>query len=385
MKVKKIVYILIFALFILVYYLTSPGHTPYDYFTRLGNAFLEGKNYVTDNPPWLSELIPVGGDKFYIPYPSMPAILSMPFLYIFKNKFSQEYLSYILGAGIVLLTMKMSLLIKKNLKIAVWSGLMVGFGSIVWYLSSVGSSWYLGQITAAFFLSAALVEALGKKRLIVVGMFLGACYLSRYHTVLSFPIFIYLLRTKLKNIPNIIKIGLSFLPFFLFDAFYNYSRFGVFWNKGYMLIPGVLAEPWFSRGLMNISYIPSHLKVAFLSPPKYINKWPYLTPSWGGLSIFITTPAFIFALTAKLKEKVNIFAWLSVAFIFGFVAMHGSTGFAQFGYRFAVDFYPILTFLTIKGVARTGLKKIHWILLFVGILVNLWGVLWINKFGWVGF
>jgi len=152
-----------------------------------------------------------------------------------------------------------------------------------------------------------------------------------------------------------------------------------------MLIPSVLSEPWFSKGLMNVSYIPSHLKVAFLSLPIFINKWPFIKPSWGGLSILLTTPAFIFALTARLKDKVNIFAWLSVALVFGFVAMHGSTGFAQFGYRFAVDFYPILTFLTIKGVARTGLKKIHWILLFIGILVNLWGVLWINKFGWVGF
>jgi len=383
---KKIgIYLLVFSTFLLFYFITSPGNTPYDYFTRLAAAFLQGKTYLTENPSWLSELIPAGQSRFYVPYPSMPAILAMPFVYLFKNNFHQEYLAHLLGAGMVILTIKMSLLIKKNTKLAIWSGILVGMGSIIWFLSSVGSSWYLGQITAAFFLLAALVEALGKKRLIHIGIFLGAAYLARYHAILSLPFFLFLLKPKLKKLSTWSYLGFSFFIFFLFDAIYNFRRFGVFWNKGYLLIPGIMEEPWFSKGLMHPSYIIGNLKVAFLSLPIFQKSFPYLKPSWGGLSILLTTPAFIFSLTSKFKERVNQFAWLSVILIFGFVAMHGSSGFAQFGYRFAVDFYPFLIFLTIKGVARTGLKKIHWLLLFAGVIVNLWGVLWINKFGWVGF
>jgi hypothetical protein len=59
-------------------------------------------------------------------------------------------------------------------------------------------------------------------------------------------------------------------------------------------------------------------------------------------------------------------------------------GWTQFGYRYAIDFYPFLTLLTIKGVTKTGLRWHHWLLLFIGILVNAWGVIFINKLGFVG-
>jgi hypothetical protein len=232
---------------------------------------------------------------------------------------------------------------------------------------------------------AALTESLDKKRLIVVSILLGAAYLSRPHTILSLPLYIFLIRKNLPNIKSYLKLAIPFLVFFAFDSIYNLARFGVPWNRGYFLIPGTLNEPWFSKGIVHPSYILEDLKVAFLMGPKFLRQFPYLQPSWAGMAIWITTPAFIFALKAPLKEMVVKLSWLSILLIFLVVGVHGGTGFAQFGYRFAVDFYPFLIFLTIKGVARTKLKPIHWALLFLGILVNLWGVIWINKFGWVSF
>ncbi len=315
----------------------------------------------------------------------MPAILLMPFVFLFGKSFPQQYLAHFLGALLVVLTMRLSYLIKKDKLLALWSGALVGLGSIIFYLSSVGSVWYLGQITAAFFLMAALTESLDKKRLIVVSILLGAAYLSRPHTILSLPLYIFLMRKNLPNIKSYLKLAIPFLIFFAFDSIYNLARFGVPWNKGYFLIPGTLNEPWFSKGIVHPSYILEDLKVAFLMGPKFLRQFPYIQPSWAGMAIWITTPAFIFALKAPLKEIAVKLSWLSILLIFLVVGVHGGTGFAQFGYRFAVDFYPFLIFLTIKGVARTKLKPIHWTLLFLGILVNLWGVIWINKFGWVSF
>ncbi len=381
--VKKLLasfFILIFG----IYYFTSAGHTPYDYFTRLSDAFLEGKFYLTQNPPWLNELIPDGQGKYYVPYPPMPAILAMPFRTILGDKFHQEYLSELLGAGIVALTMLISWKIKSDKKLAIWSGLLIGLGTIIWFLSSVGSSWYIGQITAAFFLTFAIFEATTKKRPFIVGLMLGAAYLARLQTILSFPLFLYLLKDE-AWFYRYLKLGLGILPFILFNFGYNLFRFGVIWDKGYYLIPGVLDEPWYQNGLFNLSYIPNHLKVLLTSLPKFSNTFPYITPSWAGLSIWITTPTFIYALFNNLKEKMVQASWLSILLISLIIFSHGTTGFAQFGYRFAVDFYPILIFLTIKGVAKTGLKWHHWLLLFLSIVVNLWGVLWINKFGWVSF
>jgi len=179
--------------------------------------------------------------------------------------------------------------------------------------------------------------------------------------------------------------GLGISIFIVFNAFYNLARWGVPWDRGYFLIPGLLDEPWFSKGLLHISYIPRHLEILFFKLPKFIDRLPYIIPSWHGLSIILTTPAFFFALKNNLKENDIKLAWFAILLIFLVIALRGGTGWTQFGYRYAVDFYPFLMYLTMKRVSKTGINKIHWFLLTISVFVNLWGVIWINKFGWVDF
>lgn len=374
-----------FIVTLVVYFITSPGKTPFDYFTRLADSFLNGKYYLEENPPWLSELVPTQNGKFYVIQPPMPALLSIPFRFIFKELFQQQYLAHLLGAGLVVLTMAISYKIKKNIKFSIFSGILIGFSSIVWYLAATGSVWYLGQVSSAFFMSAAIYESLNKRRMLLIGMFLGAMFLSRLHTILSFPLFIYLLYDKKDWLKNYLQVALGALPFLLFNFYYNFVRFNTILDKGYFLIPGIYSEPWFAKGMLNIAYIPEHLKILFLKLPNFYSYPPYIQPSWYGLAIWITTPVFIFSLFAPIKENLTKLTWLSILFIFILLALRGGTGWTQFGYRYAVDFYPLLTLLTIKGINTTGLKKYHWVLLFIGVAVNLWGVLWINKFGYVSF
>jgi hypothetical protein len=373
--------ILIFIFTLITYFLTSPGKTPYDHFIRLASSFLNGKYYITENPTWLSELIPAPNGTFYIVYPPMPAIILSPIVLIFGSLFEQQYLAHVLGALTVFLTYKISLKIKNDIKIAIWSTLLVSFGTIIWYLSSAGSSWYLAQVASFFFLMAALSESLDKKRPFLVGLLLGASYLSRLTTILSFPFFLYLVKGKKKK--NIFMFLLGILPFLAINFGYNYLRFGTIFDKGYILIPGVLNEIWYQKGLFNLSYIPRHLRVIFATFPIFQNKFPYIIPSWMGLSIWITTPAFIYSLFSDIKEKIVKLSWIIITLISLVIFSHGTTGFTQFGYRFAVDFYPFLIFLTIKGASKSTLKWHHLVLLIISVIVNLWGVVFINKFNWV--
>ena len=383
----KKLFLPIFILTFVIYKLFGPvGNTPYNYFTRLSAAFLNGQFWIAENPPWLSELVPGGSNKFYIVYPPMPAIASLPFVAIFGKDFPQQILAHLMGAGIVLLTVKLALRIKSNYKVAFWSGTLVGLGSVVWFLSSVGSSWYLGQISAMFFMLFALLEVAGKKRGLIIGTFLGASYLSRIHTVLALPLFIYLIAKDRKSsfLKDVFQIVVGFLPFLMFNSLYNYARFGVIWDKGYLLIPKIFEEPWYQNGLFHPSYIGRHLEVIFKGLPVIKNTFPYIQPSWSGMAIWITTPAFIYSIKT-IRQKWAVPFWLTILAIASVVFMHGTTGFAQFGYRFAVDFYPFLIFLIIKNVTKTDLKWHHWLLLFISVGVNFWGVLWINKFGWVSY
>ena len=82
---KKVIPILLLIFTFVIYLITSSGSTPYDYFIRLADSFLKGRFYLTDNPGWLNELIPLGGNKYAVVYPPGPALILMPFVYLFGN------------------------------------------------------------------------------------------------------------------------------------------------------------------------------------------------------------------------------------------------------------------------------------------------------------
>jgi len=385
----KKLYLLIFISVFLAYKVSSPaGDTPYNYFTRLGAAFLDGKYYLTDNPPWLSELIPAGNTKYYVVYPPAPALLVIPFILLFGQNFPQQIFAHLVGAGIVLSAIILTVQYKKDTRLALWTGLLVGLGTLVWYMSSVGSVWYLGQTTAALFLLLALIEAFGKKRLALIGFLLAIAFFSRLNTFVSLPLYIFILRHRIKHLKALLLFLSPIVFFSALYGIYNFVRFGSFFENGYFLLPKILNEtdaPWFAKGVMSPYYILDNVKTAFWSFPKLLDKFPFIQPSWAGLAIWITTPAFIYALVSTKPKKLLNITKATVIISFLFVAMHGGTGFAQFGYRFAVDFYPFLILLVIRNVEATGVKKHHWLLLAISIVVNAWGVVWINKFGWVSY
>ncbi|KKP47634.1 MAG: hypothetical protein UR39_C0003G0036 [Candidatus Woesebacteria bacterium GW2011_GWA1_33_30] len=381
---SRLVIIITSIIILIIYFLSSAGNTAFNHFILLADAFLKGHLYIEGVYPWL-EKVPIDINRWYVTNPPMPAIIALPFVLIFGKEFPQQIIAHIFGMGIVGMTMILSYKIKKDIKLAIWSGLLIGLGSIVWFLSSVGSVWYLGQVTSAFFLTWALVEIFGKSRPILLGILLGSVFLSRSHTALVFPFMIFMNWNKFKNIKILTKLILVFSIFAIFGFSYNYLRFGNPFDNGYSLIPDVNTSSWFSSGLWSPTYIPKNFNIFFLKLPVIRDTFPYIVPSLAGMSIILTTPAFIYAFFAAKKDLVTKLSWISILIILFIVASHGGTGFSQFGYRFAVDFYPFLMLLTIKGIVKQNGPRWHnWLLLLICIIVNTWGVLFINKFDWVG-
>lgn len=383
MKNRFVLMILLLLLFV-IYFVTSAGNTPYNYFIRLAESFLNGQYYLIDNPPWLNELIPLANGRFAVVYPPAPSIIAMPFVYLFGNEFPQQYIAHALGAGMALLTAKIAFEKSKSKSLFIWILALAAFGNIQWYLSANGSVWYLGQISGSFFLTATIYESIKNRRPIFVSLFFAMAVLSRLQLILALPLIIYLNWRKLnltKALGYTVPIGVLGISLLL----YNHLRFGSILETGYSLIPGVLDEPWYSKGIFDLSYIPNSLKVMFLSLPIFTNEFPFIKPSWGGLSILITTPAFIYVLFANIKKRENLITIISLLLIALVSLSHGGTGFTQFGYRYAVDFYPLIFYVLINVLKDKPLRGHHIFLLIFSIVVNLWGVLWINKFGWVSF
>jgi hypothetical protein len=383
MKNKLNLILLLFFIFV-IYLISSGGDTPYNYFILLAKEFLNGRYYLVDNPPWLNELIPLSNGFWGVVYPPTPAVILMPFVYFFGINFPQNYISYLLGALLALITAKIVYLKTNSIEKFYFTLLLTAFGTIIWYLSSNGSVWYLGQISGAFFLTATIYESLTKRRPLLVSLFFALAVFSRLQLVLSIPLILFL---NWKGI-SLKKAFFYLIPFGLLSLlfiFYNYVRFGSLFETGYSLIPGVLDEPWYSKGIFHFSYIKNNLQTMFLSIPIFTNSFPYFKPSWGGLSILFTTPVFLYLFFTNIKSRENIVTIISIILIATINLSHGGTGFTQFGYRYAVDFYPLLFLLFANYLTQNDLRWYHYLLLIFSIIVNLWGVVWISKYNWVSF
>lgn len=365
----------------MIYLVSSPGETTYNYFTRLSQSFIQGKLYITENPPWLNELIPVNG-KYFVVYPPMPALLMIPYVFIFGMHSSQTLFSIFLGAINSVLVFILFKRLNLNSKTSLLMTLLFALGTNHWYLASVGSAWFIAHITALFFLLLALVETFGKGRLLLIGFLLGVSFWARTTELFTIPFFYILFWRKFwpingKNFYNFLLFNLGVIFFILLDAEYNFLRFGNFSVLApYQLIPGISKDPIFQQGFMSLSYIPRHWDAVFFRLPLIKSTFPFIIPSLYSTALWFTSPLLIYALRVK-RSLLTISCWVAILLTFLVISLWGGVGFAQFGYRFAQDFMPFLLILTALGIGQKP-TKLAYLLMFLSILVNLWGVVMIN-------
>lgn len=393
-KLTIITFLAVFSATFIIYLLTREGTTPYNNFVLLADAILHGRLYLTENINWL-ELAPYQG-RYYIIPPPMPAILLLPVVVIFGLSTDQTIVSIFFGSVNVALAFLITRSLTKSSTVQLWTTAMFGFGTIHWWTATAGGVWTFSLIVADTFLFLAILLALYKSHPLVTSLSLGASYWSRLTTVLSFPFFAIMYSDEWytgNGSTNMLKrikmkplffLALGVVIFVFFNSLYNLLRFDTPYDISYYLQTRIFNELWYKSGYFNISYIPRHLKVIFAGMPRFVKEFPYITPSWNGMAIWLTTPAFVYAFFAGIRNKIALGCWISIILIAFVDFCHGTWGFSQFGYRYAVDFYPFLFLLTVKGIGDE-IKWHHKVLIAAGILVNLWGVLWINRFGWVGY
>jgi hypothetical protein len=395
-----LIVLLLFIVAFLVYWATGEGHpTFYNYYVRLSDAFLHGRLYLLTNPSWLNELIPnPSGPGYYVVYPPLPAFIMTPLVAIFGLNLNQTLVGLFFGAA----TVPLAYFVSKDLtrkppqiepqpkheRAYIWFAVLFGFGTIFWYLTSISSVWLIAQVISAFFLFFALHESFNRNRPLLVGLLVGASFWCRLPTILGIFFFAGLAvsrqqipswKSKFRAaLPTLAKLASGAGIFVIFDMIYNYVRFGSLFDVGYWMIPGILNERWFSHGLFSLLYIPDNIVPFLTGLPTFTSTAPYILIPMTGLAIWFTTPAFIFAFKSKLRDPVTWWSWLAIISIGLVIFTKGLSGWG-FGYRYAMDFYPFLFVLTVRGMG-TNLKWYHKLLIVLGIIVNAWGVIAINKF-----
>ena len=343
-----------------------------NYFVPLANSILHGHLDVSPSGA-MNELVPYAG-RWFVVYPPMPAIVVLPFVFLWGTGFNQVIASVLFAAAAVALFFILTTKLTKKIWVSLALTALFGFGTNFFYTSLIGSSWYIAHVLSVFFLICALLMATGKKPFLA-GLFLVFAFLSRLPTALAFPILLYFLLEKEKKKTD--KILWFFLPVILGGivfALYNLARFGSLTQTGYSMIPGVLSEPWYRYGIFSIRYIPSQLQAIFSSWPKISGHFPYFLPSYTAMALWLVTPALLLLPLVKFKDRA-IRWFLFTAFLVAIPSLvHGEIGFTQFGYRFSLDYILFLLLPLIFVFERIGK---WWTGFFVGlsIAINLWVVI----------
>jgi hypothetical protein len=207
---------------------------------------------------------------------------------------------------------------------------------------------------------------------------------------------------------NLVATGDLFNP--AYEALYRIEAFG-YPQFGY--------QPDWS--IEDVRYVARNLETMFLSTPVldpvtvprilggeplcvatqtrglFSSACPLLLPRDTGMSVLLTSPAYLLALPGLRagygQNRLVTGSALAIVVIAIVNLMHFSQGWVQFGYRFSNDFAPFAILLVALGIERVAAagrgsqRTVAAIAVVIGLIVlsvviNAWGVAWGDALGW---
>jgi hypothetical protein len=405
-----------------------------------------------------------------IPFPPLPALVLLPVVAVFGLTTDAALVAAILGALVVGFAFHVVGRLPISPRVRLLTTVLFGVGSVFWYASQLGSTWYIAHVIAVGLTLGAILIALerdpravaasahddwddprdrdepeatpgaGTDDLLVApepdddrppvvapiawsslwpvsgwqflaGLLLGLAATARLPVVLGLPFFV-----LVGGGGNWLRRGASAalgaaIPV-LGLVLYNLVTTGHLFHPAYeylyrvetgfypRLFPYLEYNPEWA--IEDPRYIPQNLRLMLLGLPEILPECdvpgavrglfdatcPYVRPRADGLSLLLTTPAFLLAIPAVRgwgRGRLVTGAILAIVLIAILNLMHFSQGWVQFGYRFSNDFVPFLLLLVALGIER--LKGPRWaavaaVAVAVSIAVNAWGVAWGGILGW---
>jgi hypothetical protein len=325
--------------------------------------------------------------RAYIPMGPLPAALMIPAVVVFGTSFPTTCLSAVMlvfGAVALMATWR-------TLSITSWEDrvclTLLTLGGTT-YLSSlvVNSSYFSEHIVVFACLSGALLLALRRRLPWMAGALVGLAALTRAPDALAIaPIaLLYASRGDQWAWRTALSVALGALPFLLLLALYNAARFGNPLDGGYAaqtlsVNPLIAAR---SVGLFSLSHLPKNLYYLLVAAPQPFDgemtpvmRFPWLTPSDWGTGILWISPWLLAGIFARGRQAAILAAGAALV-LFPALTFY-STGWVQFGSRYAIDAFPFLAVLAVIAVKQRGWQR--WVapLTAYSVLANVAGAYWL--------
>ncbi|MEB3298447.1 MAG: hypothetical protein VKO21_03065 [Candidatus Sericytochromatia bacterium] len=177
-----------------------------------------------------------------------------------------------------------------------------------------------------------------------------------------------------RKVPAYAWFGLTLSLMLLVQAWANWDRFGSPLDNGYRAI--LLKDPISNFGQIathSWDHVRHHLPLYFLSGPVQIPSFPWWSPGFNGLSIFITMPFLVLLVHGPWRSWKFRIAIIGVLVTQAFYLSFIGTGAAQFGMRYATDWMP-LVFAALALRPMIHFDRWHQAVLGFGMFIQIWGI-----------
>jgi hypothetical protein len=387
--------------------LTRPS--PNNHYVHLANAWLRGRLDLGPDAPGTNDwacfdtverrACPSGRYRFshidperyrwYVSFPPLPAVLLLPAVAVFGLSTLDALLWVLLGglAPALLFVGLRALRESGRSARSVGDDLLLtaifAVGSVYYFVAVQGTVWFAAHVVAAAFACLYLWASFGARRPAVAGLSLGLAFLCRPATLLLGVFFLVeAIGTKPRDFrPLVRKLVFFAAPVLVLVGlamWHNAARFDDPFEFGHRFLQvrwRTRIETW---GLFSTHYLRRNLAVFFLSLPWWLGQSPFVRISRHGLALWFTTPNLLWALVPKKVDFTIAGLWAAVLTTATCTLLYQNTGWVQFGYRFSLDYLPLL--IVLVALSGRSFGRMFWALAVFSTLVNAFGAVTFDRY-----
>ncbi len=309
----------------------------------------------------------------------MPALLLLPWV-AFTGSANQTTLAALLAGAAISAAYALCERAALTRSATLWLCVFLFAGTSLLWCAMLGDVWFIAHVSAVAFTMIALCELAGKQRAWIVALCAVFAALSRFTMVLAIPVYVALMFVRGERSPRAwATFGAIVLASMWFWVWYNYARWGVWYDIGY--------TTWYhqdqagspSGSPFQLQYLRYELWSFLLQLPAFSAQFPYIVPGFSGVALTLTSPALIYALWARRPQRDVIAMWIATALTAIPNLLYYVNGFAQYAMRHALDFIPFLFVLMVLA-AREKFTVWVRVLIAYSCAANLYGVWFWNVF-----
>lgn len=326
-------------------------------------------------------------ERVYVSFPPFPSVLMLPGVAVAGRRFNDVAFTIFfagLAPALFLLLLrrvrqlKLGLDDRSETELYVLS-LSLPLGTVFFYSSIIGQVWYTAHVFGVLFALGYALCALGARRPLLAGLFVGVAFVTRTPMLFVFPLLVLESwrvhggRAGLRKIARDLALfAAPIMVIGLAAAWFNQVRFGSPFEFGHSYLVArqqAEIEHW---GLFHVHYLGRNLAAAFTLLPQLSRQLPHIKIHGHGMSLLLTTPIFLFAVWPRSRGPLHRALWLTVLAVAVPIFLYQNSGWVQFGFRFSLDFTVFLLLLVALS-GRPILSRVGVPLLVLAFVVNAFG------------